>query len=120
MSNKLSLGLKRQRSLDIVDSKVSFSAADSDSEQYVKMFSDSTIAKSFQQKNKKLKYMIQFGIVPYLKELTLKELVDLPFSFRFDESKTSKIKKQYDAYATYQSNHFSRILSGYLETLFCR
>ena len=62
--------------------------------------------------------MIQFGIVPYLKELTLKELEDLPFSFRFDESKTSKIKKQYDAYATYQSNLFLAFCLDILKLFF--
>ena len=35
------------RCLDIMDSKLSFSAAGCDSEKYVAMFLDSTIAKSF-------------------------------------------------------------------------
>ena len=55
------------------------------------MFPDSTIAKSFQQKAKKVKYVVQFVIALYFKELTLEELVDPPFSFRFDESQKSQM-----------------------------
>ena len=44
--------------------------------------------------------------------------MDPPSSFRFDESTTSQIKKQHDAYTTYQSNHLSRIMTKYLRTLF--
>ena len=77
--------------LDIIDFNVSFSAADSDSEEYVAMFPDSTTAKSFQQKAKKVKYVVQFVIALYFKELTLEELVDPPFSFRFDESQKSQM-----------------------------
>ena len=45
--------------------------------------------------------MIQFGIAPYLQKIILKELKELPFSFRFDKTTTSQVKKQYDAYAVY-------------------
>ena len=46
--------------------------------------------------------MIQFGIAPYLQKIILNELKELAFSFRFDETTTSQVKKQYGVYATTQ------------------
>ena len=72
----------------------------------MKMFPDSATTNSYQQKADKVKYTIQFGIAPFLKDILLNELKDLAFSFRFDKTTTSQIKKQYDGYATYLSEHF--------------
>ena len=55
--------------LNNIDSSISFSAANSDSGKYVAMFPNSTIAKSFQQKAKKVKYMVEFGIAMVLEQL---------------------------------------------------
>ena len=52
--------------------------------------------------------MIQDGIAPYLQKIILNELKELPFSFRFDETTTSQVKKQYGVYATYHSVHFTK------------
>ena len=62
--------------------------------------------------------MIQFGIAPSFREVILAELRDLPFTFRFDETTTSQIEKQYDGYATYDSPFFGRIITTYIGTLF--
>ena len=104
--------------LDIIDSNCSFWAADADNEKYRKMFPDSAIANSYKQKSDKVKYMLQFGVAPFMRSVILNELKGLPFSFRFDETTTSQVKKQYDAYATYNSKHFGRIITVYLGTLF--
>lgn len=106
------------RCLDIVDSNCSFSTADRDSDKCKEMFPDSEIAKSYKQKANKVKYTVQFALAPFFQGIILKELSDLPFSFRFDETTTSQIKKQYDAYATYHSSHFGQIITSYLGTLF--
>ena len=53
-----------------------------------------------------------------MRSVILNELKGLPFSFRFDETTISQVKKHYDAYATYNSKHFGRILTVYLGTLF--
>ena len=45
--------------------------------------------------------MLQFSFTPYMREIISKELRGLPLYFRFSETTTSQIKKQYDAYATY-------------------
>ena len=70
------------------------------------MFPDSATTNSYQQKADKVKYAIQFGIAPFLKDILLNELKDLAFSFHFDKTTTSQIKKQYDGYATYLSEYF--------------
>ena len=57
------------------------------------MFPDSVTANSYQQNVDEVKYNIQFGIAPYLKDIILNELKELPFSFCFDEATTSQIKK---------------------------
>ena len=83
-----------------------------------KLFPDSAIANSYKQKSDKVKYMLQFGVAPFMRSVILNELKGLPFSFRFDETTTSQVKKQYDAYATYNSKHFGCIITVYLGTLF--
>ena len=89
------------RCLDIIESNSSFSAENSDNDKYKLMFPDSKIASSHRQKTidkrqkaDKVKYMIQFGIAPYLQKIILNELKELPFSFRFDETTASQVKKQ--------------------------
>ncbi len=106
------------RCLDIVDSNLPFAVADTDAAKYAKMFPSCREIKSYQQKSNKVRYTIQFGIAPYIKELILTELRGLPFTFKFDESTSSQTKKQYDGYATYDSPHFGRIITTYLGTLF--
>ena len=106
------------RCLDLVDSNCSFSSADCDNDKYAKMFPDSDIAKAYHQKRNKVKYMLQFGIAPVIQRKLLAELKDQPYTFKFDETTTSQIKKQYDAYATYHSHHFGRVVTIYLGTLF--
>lgn len=98
--------------IDIIDSNCVFWAADADNNNYRKMFPDSTTCNSYQQKTDKVKYTVQFGITPYLKDIILNE----PFSF--GETTTSQIKKQYNGYATHHSKHFGWIVTVYLWTLF--
>ena len=64
------------------------------------MFPDSNIAQQFNQKEAKAKYTIQFGIAQYAKEKLILDVSRKPFSFKFDQTTTSQIKKQYDAYIT--------------------
>ena len=98
--------------LNIIDSNCSFRA------KYRKIFPDSAIANSYKRKSDKVKYMLQFGVAPFMRVVILNELKQLPFSFCFDETTTSQVKKQYDGYATYNSKHFGRIITVYLGTLF--
>ena len=107
------------RCLDYVDSNVSFYAAESDNDKYSRMFSDSDMAKHYHQKSNKVKYTLQFGIAPSISKINLNELKDQPFTFSFDETTTSQIKKNYDGYATYFTRHFNRVITSYLQASHC-
>ena len=62
--------------------------------------------------NLQMKYMMQFGIAPVIRVIILDDLKGKPFSFRFDETTTSQIKKQYDGYAIFFSDHFNQIVTA--------
>ena len=87
--------------LDLVGKNQSFSSCNGDGEKYRKMFPDSNIAKQFNQQEAKAKHTIQFGIAQYVKAKLILDVSKKPFSFKFDQTATSQIKKQYDAYVTY-------------------
>ena len=74
------------------------------------MFPDSEIAKSYAQKADKIKYMMLFRIAPVIRDIILDDLKGKPFSLLFDETTTSQIKKQWDGYATFFSDHFNQTL----------
>ena len=59
------------------------------------MFPDSEIAKSHSQGETKVKYIIQFGIAPYIKQLILDDIKGKPFSFLFDETTTQQVKSSF-------------------------
>ena len=49
-----------------------------------------------------------------------KDLIDAPFFFKFDETTTQQIKKQYDSFVTYYSFRFYRtIYAGFLFVSYC-
>ena len=73
------------------------------------MFPDSKIAEGYKQNETKIKYNIQYGIAPYFKEKLQKDFYHNPFSFKFDETTTSQVKKQYDRYVHYWSKTWKRI-----------
>ena len=65
------------RCLDIIDSHCSFRTADADNEKYRKMFPDLVIANSYKQKSDNVKYMLQFGVAPFMRSATLNFLFTL-------------------------------------------
>ena len=87
--------------MDIVNTNTPFSVVNDDNAKYQLMFPDSEIAKSYAQKADKIKYMMQFGIALVIRDIILDDLKGKPFSFLFDETTTSQIKKQYEGYATF-------------------
>ena len=62
------------------------------------MFPDSEIAKSYNQRENKVKYVIQFCIAWYIKQLILDAIKRTPFSFLFDKTTTQQVKKRFDAH----------------------
>ena len=77
------------------------------------MFPDSQIAKHFKLGETKAKYTIQYGIYPIFKDLLLDVLKNTAFTFKFDESTTQQVKKQYNRYVQYWSKHHNCIKMVY-------
>ena len=65
----------------------------------------------------KVQYIIKFGIAHYLKKL-IYDVRNTPFSFLFDETTNSKVKKRYDAYLQYWSKRNGNVISAYCGSLF--
>ena len=59
-------------------------------------FPDSNIAENYKMEETKAKYFIQFGIYLHLHSMLLEDMKNMPFTFLFDETTTSQIKKQYN------------------------
>ena len=100
------------QALDFIQSNYSFASAANDSEEFWIMFPDSKIAKSYSQGETKVKYVIQFGIALYIKELILDHIKGKPFSLLLDKTTTQQVKKQFDANLQYWSseNQISNII----------
>ena len=127
-SNKLSLSLcdkdavtkaETLQALKVVDSNLSFASSNGDAERFQSMFPDSEIAKKYSQEETKTKYVIQFGVARYVKSTLMKDFSGSPFSFKFDETTTTKVQKQYDGYITYISPiENNRVVTRYVGSLF--
>ena len=104
--------------LDLVDKNQSFSSCNGDGEKYRKMFPYPNIAKPFNQQETKAKYTVQFRIAQYVKEKLILDVSNKPLSFKFDETTTSQIKNQYDAYVTYFSYTNQVIVTTFCGSLF--
>ena len=104
------------QALKTVESNYSFSCADGDNERFVLMFRDSEIAKSYRQSSTKIAYVIQHGIAPYLFDSIIVNIKDKRFSFMFDETTTSQVKKQFDGYVRFWSN--DQVETSYCGSLF--
>ena len=78
------------------------------------MFPNPETAKSYSQGETKVKYVIQFGIAPYIKQLILDEIKGKSFSFLFDETTIQQVRKQFYAYLQYWSSEsqISNIYAG--------
>ena len=46
------------------------------------------------------------------------DLKGAPYTFKFDETTTSQVKKQYDAYVLHYSNQFKKVTTAYVGSLF--
>lgn len=104
--------------LKCVESNFSFSSNNGNNDLFAKMFPDSKIAASYKNSETKSKYMLEFGIAKYIFEEVKNDLKNTPFTFKFDETTTVQIKKQFDGYVQYFSNKFHKIVNQYCGSLF--
>ena len=101
------------QALDIVQSNYSFASSNSDNDKFRRMFPDSAIAKSYQQAESKTKYVIQFGIAPHIRKLMIEDFNGQPFTFKFDETTTAQVKKQYDGYVQFWSKSKNMVVNRF-------
>ena len=106
------------QALKVVSSNYSFASACDDGDRFREMFPDSVIAKNYHQSKTKVNYTIKHGISPYVKDLYLNDFKGSPFVFKFDETTTVQVKKQYDGYVQYWSNEQNLISTVYCGSLF--
>ena len=104
--------------LNTVECNRSFQSANNDSKRYKVMFQNDPVAQGYSQGETKMKYNIQFGLAPYIKQKLKSDCVDKPFVFLFDETTTSQGKKQYDGYIRFFSFIKNQIETHYCGSLF--
>ena len=104
--------------LHFVDKNYSYSSSTQMSELYRIMFPDSAIAKSFTGGATKISYLVKHGLTPYFEERLKNNISGVPFTFKFDETTTKQVKKQYDGYLCYWSNSSEQVENRYLGSLF--
>ena len=102
------------QALHVVAANQSFASTDGDSSRFSRMFPDSKIA----QHSDKTRYVIVYGVAPYVKDMLIADLKDTFFCYKFDETTTSQVKKQYDGYVTYFSEESQQIVTSYCGSLF--
>ena len=86
------------QALKFVSSNYSFASAADDGDRFRLIFPESKIAAKYQQSKTKINYVIKHGISSYVKNLYLEDFNGTPFVFKFDETTTLQVKKQYDGY----------------------
>ena len=77
-------------------------------------FPDSKIARYYRQGETKIKYIMQFGIAPFVKEQMIRDFKFQSYTFKFDETTTNQVKKQYDGYVQFWSNEKKKIVNRLL------
>ena len=105
--------------LHLVQYNQSFTSVNGNAERYVRMFgADNPIINGYRMGETKVAYMINHGIAFYLKKKLVEDVSDTPYSFLFDETTTSQVKKQYDGYLLYWSRKDGRVVHSYCGSIF--
>ena len=93
---------------EIIHYNYSFSSASGDGKRYPLMFRGHPAAENCKCSSTKSAYLLQYGIVDIFKEELVKDMEGVPYTFKYDETTTSQVKKQYDAYMSYWSRQSIR------------
>ena len=104
--------------LHLVQYNQSFSSAATDNGRFKKMFPDSQIAQGYKQGKTKVGYTIKYGLAPYITEKLVKKMRGIPFTFKFDETTTAQVKKQYDGYVQFWCSDSNEVINTYCGSLF--
>ena len=89
------------QALKTVDSNLSFAATNGGGDRFHQILLVSKIAQECKQNEAKMIYIIKYSLCPYFRESLKSDLHSKVFCFKFDETTTSQIKKQYDGFVQY-------------------
>ena len=64
------------------------------------------------------RHIILYGIAPFVKDFIIHDAKGKGFTYRFDETTSSKVEKQYDRYITNFSDTFKQLIRAYSGSLF--
>ena len=103
---------------NMVDKNHSFFSANGDSDRFKKMLPDLQIAAKYSQEETKFKYVVQFGLAPFVKDELITEVQKTPYSCKFDKTTNSQVKKQYDGSVSFFWKKLRKIVTLYCGTLF--
>ena len=106
------------QALNMVDENYSFSSENGDSGRFKKLFPDSQIAAKYSQGEAKPKYVVQFGLAPFAEDELITDVQKTPYSFKFDKTTSSQVKKQYDRYISFFSKKLHKIVALFCCSLF--
>ena len=81
-------------------------------------FPDSKIAQDNQQARTKATHVLQHGIAPVLMKQVEDEVSGKPVTYKFDETTTAQVKKQYDGCITYFGERRGIVVTSYCGSLF--
>ena len=73
------------------------------------MFPDSQIVAKYSQEEIKFKYVLQFSLIPFVKDELTTDVQKTPYSFKFDETTNCQVKKQYDGYVSFFSKNYPNL-----------
>jgi Domain of unknown function (DUF4371) len=96
----------------------SFNSCAADNNLFKSMFPDSTIVQQYSMGASKAKYMIVFGIAPYIRSKIQADIVRAPFSVAFDETTNAQTKKQLDIYISYVDQQDKIVTGRYIGSKF--
>ena len=91
----------------------SFCSAEKDGEQLWLMFPGHPATDKYSFSSKKSTCLLQYGINEVLKAEQIQDIKDVPYTFKFGETKTSQVLKQYDGYLCYLSPIYDEVGNTY-------
>ena len=82
----------------MVDKNYSFSSANGDSDRFKEMFLDLQIVAKYLQEGTKAKYVVQFGLAPFVKDVLITDVQKTSCSFNINKTTDSQVRKEYEGY----------------------
>lgn len=104
--------------LSAIKNNYSFSSLGDFSELFASIFEDSTIAKNVKLSEKKIRYVINFGLAPYFRSHLFRDISNSFYVLHFDETTTNQVKKQFDLHISYWSQSTEKVITSYCHSEF--